>query len=423
MRNRTLARRATTLIVTFVVACATACSVSYADLIPPLPPIPSIPQIGPPPPPPPPAPGGAPAPAPSCPHFSPAELGTAHIRLWRLRIRHVADSFRTNMFGIAAGGVIQKKSCAALAKELDDDARAHARWLRIDINWAEIQNGGRSHYDWSRIDRVVAEAIARGMHVLGDITYTPWWARPSGTNAEYGPSPGSYAPFANAAARHFGRLGVHAYEIWNEPNTEAFWQPAPDPVAYTAILKAAYVAIKRADRSAKVLTGGTAPAPTTTGSYNPVDFLKGIYAAGGRGYFNAVGDHPYCWPIFPGAKRAESAWYQMYGTNPSVRSVMIANGDGGKKIWATEFGAPTDGPPGTHVTVPQQARMLARAYKLFAGYGWGGPLFFYQGRDIGTSNDTNQNFFGLTRYDFSRKRSYAAYLSASRAVARASRRK
>ena len=34
----------------------------------------------------------------------------------------------------------------------------------------------------------------------------------------------------------------------------------------------------------------------------------------------------------------------MYGTYPSLRSTMTDNGDGGKKIWATEFGAPTNGP-------------------------------------------------------------------------------
>jgi hypothetical protein len=340
-----------------------------------------------------------------------------------MHIKRVANSFRANMFGISAGGETQNESCAELRRDLNDDVRAHARWLRVDINWAVIQNDGPSRYDWSRLDRVAKQATARGMRVLGVISYTPWWARPKRTFATYGPGPVAYAAFARAAARHGARLGIHDYEVWNEPNTSAFWQPGPDPVAYTAVLKAAYVAIKGVEPSATVLTGGTAPAITTPGSFSPVDFLKGIYASGGRSYFTAVGHHPYCWPVFPGAKASQGAWYQMYGTKPSLRSVMVSSGDGAKKIWATEFGAPTDGPAATHVTVAEQARMVIKAYKLFASYSWGGPLFLYEGRDFGTNKATNQDFFGLKRHNFSRKPSYAAYLSVSRAVARSSKRR
>ncbi len=73
----------------------------------------------------------------------------------------------------------------------------------------------------------------------------------------------------------------------------------------------------------------------------------------------------------------------MYGTNPSLRSVMIDNGDAAKQIWATEFGAPTDGPAGSHVSEDTQAKMLSRAYSVWSKYDWAGPLFAYQGRDHG----------------------------------------
>jgi hypothetical protein len=327
------------------------------------------------------------------------------------------------MFGVAAGGLIQNESCTALGTELNADARAGARWIRIDINWAEIQSAGPSRYNWNGTDRVVKAARARGLRVLGGILYTPSWDRPHGQTAVYAPSPSSYARFAATAARHYDRLGVHAYEIWNEPNSARFWHPAPSPTAYTALLKAAYAAIKRVNRSDLVLTGGTAPAPTADGSYSPVDFLQGIYAAGGRGFFDAVAHHPYCWPVLPGATPSWSAWYQMYGTSPSLRSVMIANGDGAKKIWATEFGAPTDGPAGTYVSEARQAQMVKRAYKLFARYRWAGPLFFYQGRDVGTNTSTNQDFFGFLTYGFTPKPSYKAYSSASSAVARSEKRR
>ena len=89
---------------------------------------------------------------------------------------------------------------------------------------------------------------------------------------------------------------------------------------------------------------------------------------------------------------------------------MVANGDGAKKIWATEFGAPTKGPGA--VSEATQAAMITRAYALYRSYAWGGPLFFYQGRDLSTVTSTRENFFGFLRHDFSRKPSYTAYQQA-----------
>jgi polysaccharide biosynthesis protein PslG len=334
------------------------------------------------------------------------------------------------MFGISAGGAIQDSGARALTRELDALERAGSRWLRVDINWAQIQRGGRTSYDWDAIDRVVRRGRARGMKILGTIVYTPAWARPSGTSATYGPDPATYAFFARRAVAHYSAMGVHTYEVWNEPNAPAFWTPAPNATSYTRLLQAAYPAIKAADPTATVLTGGTAPELTEgtsvvpidwlNGIYAdsdrvaPVDWLTGIYANGGRGFFDAVSHHPYCWPEMPGRATAWSAWHQMYGTSPSLRSVMVDNGDGAKRIWATEFGAPTNGPSGSHVTEAEQADMIARAYRRWSDYGWGGPLFAYSGRDLGTSTSTRENFFGLVRRDFTRKPSFGAYRTAAR---------
>src|SRR5947207_2526952 len=65
-----------------------------------------------------------------------------------------------------------------------------------------------------------------------------------------------------------------------------------------------------------------------------------MYANGAAGSFDAVGWHPYNYPYGLGYANW-SAWSQMSETSPSARSLMTANGDGGKQIWATEFGAPT----------------------------------------------------------------------------------
>jgi polysaccharide biosynthesis protein PslG len=319
---------------------------------------------------------------------------------------------RADLFGVAAGGAIHNEDPVTLGRDLSAIQRLHAAWLRVDLNWATIQDHGPASYNWAPIDRVVQGATARGLKVLGTIVFTPGWARPGGTAATYGPDPAQYAAFAATAARHYAALGVHSYEVWNEPNQSGAWAPRPNPAAYTQLLKAAYPAIKGADPKATVLTGGTGPAPNDGTQIAPLDFLNAVYANGGGGFFDAVAHHPYTFPAYPGAAQPWSPWYQMYGTAPSLRSLMIAHGDGAKRIWATEFGAPTNGPGGSYVSEAMQATMVKKAIAAWRRYSWAGPLFFFQGRDLSSDHDSRDNFFGFLRHDFSPKPAFAAYQAA-----------
>jgi hypothetical protein len=323
-----------------------------------------------------------------------------------------AGPLRPELFGVAAGGAIHNDDPGTLGRDLTAIQHLHAAWLRVDVNWSMIQDAGPASYNWAPIDRVVQGAAGRGLKVLATIVYTPRWARPAGTDATFGPDPGQYAAFAAAAARRYAAMGVHSYEVWNEPNNSGAWTPKPNPAAYTQVLKAAYSAIKGADPLATVLTGGTGPTPNDGTQIPPMDFLNAVYANGGAGSFDAVSHHPYTFPAYPGEAQYWSPWYQMYGTAPSLRSLMIAHGDGAKQIWATEFGAPTNGPSGSYISEAAQATMVTRAIAAWRSYPWAGPLFFFQGRDMSSNRYSRENFFGFLRYDFSPKPSYAAYQAA-----------
>jgi hypothetical protein len=312
--------------------------------------------------------------------------------------------------GFALGGAIQNESSSALARDFDAVASSRARWIRMDLNWDLIQRDGPSSYDWGPFDRVVDAARARGLRVLATILYTPPWARPAGAEANTPPSNlGDYAEFAKTAVARYAPLGVHAYEIWNEPNNRDFWQPRADVGRYAQMLKEASAAIRAVDNEAFIVSGGTSPALDEGGNIAPVTFLQQLYASGAKGAFDAVGHHPYCYPAAPGDELWWSAWHQMNRPEHSLRTVMTANGDSEKQIWATEFGAPTNGPLGSFVAESTQAAMVARAYKLFDSYAWAGPLFWYAARDLGTSQDTRENFFGLLRNDFSPKPAFETF--------------
>lgn len=224
------------------------------------------------------------------------------------------------------------------------------------------------------------------------------------------PHVADFAKFATFLATRYGPMGVHSWEVWNEPNIQPFWATGADPVRYTALLKAACAAIKQADSAAVVITAGLAPAGSDGGNLTPMDFLSGIYAAGAKGSFDAVGMHPYTFPGMPNATDGSAYWWTKMD---DLRAIMAANGDGDKKVWMTEYGAPTNGPPDSgKVTEAKQAAMLDAAYALNRAAGWAGPLFWYDLRDSGTEVGTIENFFGLVRPDGSYKPAYATMKAA-----------
>jgi hypothetical protein len=168
-----------------------------------------------------------------------------------------------------------------------------------------------------------------------------------------------------------------AYEIWNEPNLKWEWDDAPNPAEFTALLKAAYTAIKANHPAGIVVSGACSPG----GDYDDLAFLGAMYANGAKGYMDAVGVHPYGgpWPYdapdgqgLPFFRRAELA-----------REVMVKYGDLDTPIWATEFSW-LAGIPGCdygehqtwQVTAQQQRDNLVGAYTYAdVNWPWMGVMF------------------------------------------------
>jgi exo-beta-1,3-glucanase (GH17 family) len=143
--------------------------------------------------------------------------------------------------------------------------------------------------------------------------------------------------------------------------------------------------------------------------------MQTMYAQGAKGYFDAFAHHPYCYAAdfdCPDTVADWSAWSQMNETSPSLRSIMAANGDSDKKIWLTEFGAPTGG--GTKaVSEALQAKMVADAYAKVRTTSWLGPLLWYSLKDNGTNSTDMEDWFGVLRTDGSHKPAYDAYKTES----------
>ena len=315
--------------------------------------------------------------------------------------------------GLHGGSALTQLSSTQLADTVTRFQTLGVKWVRFGFDWSVIQPNSPTEYLFDRYDAVVRALAAAGIQMLGIIEYTPGWATGNKLSKFYPPRDAShFAVFAGALAKHFGPLGVHAWEIWNEPNVGAFWNPVPDPAAYVTLLSGANAAIRSADSSAVVVTGGLSQPGNTATTMRALDFLTAIYKHGARGNFDAVGNHPYDDPKLPSQGYN---WQQMYATSPSFRSVMAANGDAGKKIWVTELGAPSNGAASSRpVDESRQAQILTDAYRLAQGYDWMGPVFWYNFKDFCPYDATasSECFYGLVRYDGSNKPSAAAFRAA-----------
>lgn len=310
-------------------------------------------------------------------------------------------------FGVQFHGTWSSYTDAQRVAVLDKLAAAGVRSVRIDLGWASFEERGSgvlSSWYVKLSDSVVNAARARGMEVLATMHTTPAWAN-GGQATNVPPSdPAEFARFMRWAAEHFkGRVG--AWEIWNEPNQEAFWA-GRDPARYTALLKAAYPAVKAGDPGALVVMGGPA--------YNDTAWLQGAYVAGAKGSFDVMATHPYMAraDLPPETPDNGSIWTLSHVA--AVRALMVANGDGDKKIWFTEFGWSSHtnaaGTPnwGLGVTLDEQADYLTRAVTYTrANYPYVTRMFWYKERNSTNQGLQNDNY-GLLTVDLVEKPAYRA---------------
>lgn len=282
-------------------------------------------------------------------------------------------------------------SDAEIARTLDELQAMGVKDIRIGAPWIYIQPDGPDSYDWEKLDTIVDAAQERDMNIVMVVSGTPSWA---GFPINGHVDPDVYATFAGTlATRYQGR--VSAYEIWNEPNGFAFYNPV-DPEAYTAMLKAAYPAIKAADPEAVVIAGVLGAVPTGLGTLNPVTFVQRMYAAGAKDSFDALSYHPYhYWTAFSeGGDVTDSPINQM----TAIYALMVANGDGDLKIWATEYGLPTG-----QLSEAQQAAYIADLITRWQTMDGAGPIFIYSARDSNTGSWDAEDNFGLFRTDWTAK--------------------
>ena len=283
-----------------------------------------------------------------------------------------------------------------------------AHWVRLFADWPDLEpQRGVFAPNWLASYEQLFKELPAGTKVIIDVVDTPQWETGSSNEQTPPANPHDYAAFVGALAQRW-RARVSAYEIWNEEDSPSWWAGGPNPAAYAQLLQATYPAVKAAEPHATVVLGGL------TG--NDYEFLEGVYQAGGKGFFDAVGVHT------DTACNVLSPYSFLRGVNNrlvpdsflayrEVHATMLANGDN-KPIWMTETSWRTTeatceegvfaGQKREGVTEDQQARYLSQAYHCLAQDPYVQVALWFPIQDEGAVVS------GLIRANGSRKPSFQA---------------
>jgi LysM repeat protein len=301
-------------------------------------------------------------------------------------------------------------------------------WVKELFPWRNIEGAGKGIYDWSVADQVVQTVNSRGLKIIARVDFQPSWARADG--ASNGP-PDNYRDYGDfvyaLASRYKGR--IQAYEIWNEPNLAREWGDRPPNAAeYVALLRVAYARIKEADPNAIVITAGLAPTGTGLPDALPdVKYLRDMYAAGAKNYFDVLGVHA------PGYKAAPETSPDEVQNNKDLggrrffcfrrvedlRQVMVDNGDSGKQMAVLEFGWTSDSRPGSPynwhaVSEETKADYIVRAYEYARDHWspWMGVMSVVYISNSAWTEDDEQYWWAITNPDGTTRPAYDALKAA-----------
>jgi hypothetical protein len=311
--------------------------------------------------------------------------------------------------GVTAVTLTTNPTSASMARDFAQIKASGVPSVRLPIQWPDIERT-QGNFDWTIPDQLVYGAYYSGLKILGVATYTPSWAAIPAGRSYIHPAPNDpaqYANFVKLAAQRYKGI-VDNWEIWNEPNIQGSFAPRPDVARYTQMLKLSYQAVKSVNPVATVISAGSAPTLDSGVEISPGTFMQGIYANGGKGFFDAVGLHPYSTP--DNLSTASYPWSSKTHIQ-NVQASMNQNGDGGKLFWTTEYGAPTAPGQQYGVTEAQQASILADGIRYLRSLPNCGPIFIFDFRDTNTGSTNVEQNFGLLRTNYSPKPAMATVRS------------
>ena len=296
--------------------------------------------------------------------------------------------------------------------------------LRQVFDWSTIETSP-GVYNLAKYDAYVARAAAHGVKILPVLFNPPSFrAGGHGGHGTWPPaSNAAMADFARVIVRRYGRNGTlwssnpglrkvafTAYQVWNEPSLGVYWLPKPNARAYVRLLKTVGSAIKSEDRRAEIVTAGL-PNSFLSGSVPVFKYVKQLYKAKGKKYFDTLGFNAY-------AKNSKDLKKLL----KKLRKLMNRNHDRKAKIWITEIGWASGGPRHRfNVGARKQASNISKSFKVIRKlrrrYRIRGVVY-YSWRDLAPYGPDFRDMWGLHTGLLTRsgspKRAFTAFKRAAR---------
>lgn len=267
-------------------------------------------------------------------------------------------------------------------EELALIAAAGVEIVRMDVGWM-VGEPKPGEYEFSRYDRLIDLLSARGLRLLFIFDYTnPLYdgGKPPCTDAGRAAS----ARFCAAMAARYKGRGV-IWELWNEPNSGAFWKPKPDADDYVKWCRAVVKAVREADPDACIVGPAT--------SKIDMDFLDECFSQGFLDLVDGVTVHPYR-NHKSGPETAMDEYAELRSMMQGARRpIPVLSGEWG--YTSLETGD------------VRQAKLLARQW--LSNLAGGVPIsIWYDWRDDGAAPDNREHHFGTMTHDLKPKLAYFA---------------
>lgn len=221
------------------------------------------------------------------------------------------------------------------------------RWIREELRWPSVEPAPGVHR-WERFDALMTAASRARLHVLPLLLGTPRWAG-SGPLA-LPDDPAAFGAFAAHAAARYGpggtfwrvhprldaRLAPRWFELWNEPYTEHYSTGGVDPARYAAMVHAATVDGRAANRATRWLMAGDLIYEDAAGARH--DWLAALAAAdpGLMAIVDGVAVHPYGFGA-PGADDGIPLPFR-FDRVDAIASELTRLGAARVPLWITEIG-------------------------------------------------------------------------------------
>jgi len=278
-------------------------------------------------------------------------------------------------------------------------------WARVDIHWDRHEKRD-GEFDFSLIDPLV-HAMEQ-YHVKG-LVYLVGSAPFVSSAPDDVPNKDQYPPKnAESFAQRMALLAqrytsIEAWQIWNEQNTPAFWQPKENPLAYNELFKKSVKAIRAVDPNKKIVMGGMA-------YYSQMPYhqsalmLEAMRDLGAFKLGTTIAYHPYT--LTPEGNKSEDLDF-IHHAKTINEHLRIA---GVNDIWATEWGwSSYSGPIEEQPIIGEegQADYLLRRLALMSAMDYD-KVFLFALSDLDSRATARDQGYGLLDLNGQPKASYKA---------------